>query len=485
MVKVKRNNPCPCGSGKRFKHCCQTKGIDFDKLTHNEWMRCIPVRSKNMYFINRIGEALQLDTVEIEPKSFQELVDLLKKAITPKAVKEIHLAIPDIWPDKNDLDRCFAQEKCNNSGLFIGNHQFDITVNLLNRHALYDETIILIDPFPDPRVIAPEFNPAIKPEEHITTTFHNILLWFQLLPWIEKGLIKIIRDPGDFDYSLRKNTWDISNARFEQSDELKDEMKKAQESRKEPKQFEESIKDQFTLTHSDDYWIDKMKDSELSEDQIRKYFQRRRKESLYYVDVGRQTQILKWSTGACYEMGKYICEKTDSHIITDISYRWKEIEYDRKVNGVSIDSWTPFAKAFQGTQLPHLDGLSFNNLLKLRSDGYLNDMRAFLRRVWAACSTDEVFDKNNVENLSAELTGHINVADSEWKKIDSNLIKWFGSESIFGTTIGIVSGRSHWIPAAAIAAAGVVNLTLSKMERSRFIARYPAAFLIESIRKKT
>jgi len=23
--KVKRNDPCPCGSGKKFKHCCERK----------------------------------------------------------------------------------------------------------------------------------------------------------------------------------------------------------------------------------------------------------------------------------------------------------------------------------------------------------------------------------------------------------------------------------------------------------------------------
>ena len=25
-----RNGPCPCGSGKKFKHCCLSKGIDWD-----------------------------------------------------------------------------------------------------------------------------------------------------------------------------------------------------------------------------------------------------------------------------------------------------------------------------------------------------------------------------------------------------------------------------------------------------------------------
>jgi hypothetical protein len=27
--KISRNDPCPCGSGKRFKHCCMGKGIDW------------------------------------------------------------------------------------------------------------------------------------------------------------------------------------------------------------------------------------------------------------------------------------------------------------------------------------------------------------------------------------------------------------------------------------------------------------------------
>lgn len=25
MSKIKRNDPCPCGSGKKYKHCCLKK----------------------------------------------------------------------------------------------------------------------------------------------------------------------------------------------------------------------------------------------------------------------------------------------------------------------------------------------------------------------------------------------------------------------------------------------------------------------------
>ena len=26
--KVSRNAPCPCGSGKKYKHCCYGKGVE-------------------------------------------------------------------------------------------------------------------------------------------------------------------------------------------------------------------------------------------------------------------------------------------------------------------------------------------------------------------------------------------------------------------------------------------------------------------------
>ena len=480
MSKIGRNQQCPCGSGKKYKQCHERSGLDFNNISHKEWIRNLSVRGKNIQFINRIGEALQLDSVDSQPKSFFEFVALIKKSLTPEAVRYIHLSIPEIWPDGEDLERCMLAEKDNQSGLFIGSYLFDVTVHLLNRHALYDRSIILLDPIHDPRTVAPEYNPVDKPEEHITTTFHYILLWLQLFPWIERGIVKIIRDPGDFDYQLRKVTWEISRNRSENITVLRDAMV----NQTIPVGLEDYFNEQFSLSHPDEYWIDKIDDDSISGSDVCSFLKNKRDKSLYYVDVGRQPQLLSWSTGANYEMGKYICGKTSSHIITDLSYRWKEMEYDRKVNGVHIDEWSPFSKAIQESELKHLNGLTFNDLLKLRDDGYLEDMRAFLRRVWVSCSRGDSFDKNNVENLSAELTEHIKIAEAEWRSIDSNLVKWFGSESIMGTTIGVSVASAGWMPAVAVAAAGAVNLGQSAIARHRFMSRYPAAFFIESIRKK-
>ena len=480
MSKIGRNQLCPCGSGKKFKHCHANTGIDFDNMSNEEWIRQLSVRGKNILFINRIGEALHLDSVDSQPKSILDFVKLIKSAMTPKAVRDIHLSITEIWPDGEDLERCMLEEENSHSALFIGSYLFDVTTQLLNKHALYDKSIILLDPIHDPRTVAPEYNPVDKPEEHITTTFHYVLLWLQLLPWIEKGIVKIIREPGDFDYQLKKSTWEISRNRSENSEVLKTAMANQEI----PKDLEDYFNEQFSLSHPDEFWTDKISNDEISEDDIRSFLKEKRENSLYYVDVGRQSQLLAWSSGTNYEMGKYICGITKSHIITDLSYRWKEMEYDRNINGVHIDEWSPFSKAIQGTELKHLNGLTFQDLLKLREDGYLDDMRAFLRRVWSSCSSGESFDENNIENLSAELTEHINIADAEWRSIDSNLVKWFGSESIMGTAIGVSVATAGWIPAVAVAAAGAVNLGSSAIARHRFMSRYPAAFFIESIRNK-
>lgn len=480
-MKTGRNQLCPCGSGEKFKHCCIGKVSDFSKLTDDDWARSLSIRGKNIAFINMVAEILQFNNL---PKNagLGDLVKYLKKAITPKVVRDIHLIIPELWPDGKDLHRCLVQEKAENSGLFLGSYLYDVTVNLLNRHAMYNQSIILIDPFNDYRVIAPEYSPVEKPHEHITTTFHYILLWFQLLPWIEAGIVKIIRDPGDFDYSLRKDTWERSRGKADKHLELKNAFDEGNK----PREIEEFFKDQFILSHPEEFWVEKMKDSpELPEDFVKDYFRKKKEDSLYYVDVGRTPQLLYITSGANYEMGKYICDITNSHIITDLSYRWKEMELDRKINGIEINAWSTFAKAFQESDIKHFHGLDLHDLLRLRKDGYLDDMRSFLRRVWNTCSSGTTFSTNDVDNLTAELHGQIAKANAEWDKIDSSLVKWFGSESVLGASIGVSLGTASWVPAAAIAGAGVINLVDAKIQRRSFLHNCPAGFFIDTVRNKT
>ena len=196
---------CPCGSGRKAAKCClrhaRFKGFREPK-TKREAISCMTVRQKNLLFASKIAQAMQLDELSRPPGSFQEALSELKRALTPSAVREIHLAIPEIWPDLQDLRRCLLDIRGISSGVFTGDYTYKTTLRLVNRHALYDTNIILIDPFIDYRAIRNEFNPVIQPEQHVGNTLHYVLWWLSLVPWIEEGIISVIPDPGNLDPML-------------------------------------------------------------------------------------------------------------------------------------------------------------------------------------------------------------------------------------------------------------------------------------------
>lgn len=41
--KISRNAPCPCGSGKKYKHCCYDKGFDFVEDDQGNVLRSVPM----------------------------------------------------------------------------------------------------------------------------------------------------------------------------------------------------------------------------------------------------------------------------------------------------------------------------------------------------------------------------------------------------------------------------------------------------------
>src|SRR5205814_787249 len=104
--------------------------------------RYYSVRGKNLRFMEILGQALQLDDIE-QPAKFADF----KNAFTPKAVQEIYEAIPEIWPDGSDYQRCVAAERPSVSALYTGTYTPEAVIRAVTRHSLYSERIFLVDPF--------------------------------------------------------------------------------------------------------------------------------------------------------------------------------------------------------------------------------------------------------------------------------------------------------------------------------------------------
>src|SRR5271157_885703 len=89
MSKIGRNEPCPCGSGRKYKHCCEGKIKDLDKFLDEDKMEEYHTLIDNwdspeprptfMEFIGRANTAtshIKEIQKELEGKKFESIEEL-------------------------------------------------------------------------------------------------------------------------------------------------------------------------------------------------------------------------------------------------------------------------------------------------------------------------------------------------------------------------------------------------------------------------
>jgi hypothetical protein len=444
----------------------------------------LTTKGKNDAFYNAIGDALLLDTLE-KPITWPSI----KRACTPKAIRKIHEAIPEIWPSENDLYRIYESEKVHNNGLYIGKYDVHSIFKGLTRHSIYSDRILLFDPFLDPRTLRPEFNPVEKPERYGINTLQNLLLWIELKPWIDSGLIGFIKKPEDFNSRLSAEAWAYEKAVFSRNPEL-------------TKLLDESVNNSLVGKDYDD--LKRFRVLSMSDEQIAEFFRadnpdadyfqlqsflkkvhEERLEHPYFIDFKSEkspftNQVITMTTGTAYYIAKMVASATNSHIITDIAPRWKEIELDRLQNNVQLGAWTDFAKAFQNSNLPVLDNIPLNAALLLRKENRLSNMRSFLRKLWKSAHSSDLFHEENSIALTDELKERIAEADDEWRKINSNLATLLsveGGGTLMASAGGIVNGNTGLFVGGA-ALTGLGTVAADWYRRRNFPNRYPASFFL-------
>ena len=84
MKEVGRNDPCPCGSGKKFKKCCAQKS-PMERRTFSA-IDTSAVQSKISQITGMVSKTIRENTPEEKPKGLEEKVN--KKPPPPKEDKE-------------------------------------------------------------------------------------------------------------------------------------------------------------------------------------------------------------------------------------------------------------------------------------------------------------------------------------------------------------------------------------------------------------
>ncbi len=448
-----------------------------------EYSRHLTIRGKNLTFLGAIAAALQLDTY-VTNVPFADL----KRAFSPKAVQQIHLAIAELWPDLDDFEACIGKEDSDVTALYTGSYEPAAVFRAITRHCLYSEKIYLVDPFLDPRMIADEFNPVVHPDQHRATTIKHAFLWITLAPWIKEGIVNFIRPLDNFVPGLYHEVLQLQRRRNATSPELaKIEEEETEELLKKSGPMDGSLMEHYFLSFHDEHYREMYRGMPAdnpfqSPEKFLEYIQNRRDRHPYYVDMlpGQNSELLHHTTGANYELAKRMCALTNSHMITDMRYRWKELELDRPQNAANDHDWSPFAKALQNAPLKILGNVELRAALALRNESRLERMRFFFNKVWKSCREPNEFSESNAINLAAELSEKIAEAEAEWKKIDQEILKWFG---VAGAA-AVAGASTGFLPALPVAGVGgIAALIEAQLKRRSFRDRYPAGFFLGVERK--
>ena len=481
-TRIGRNAACPCGSGLKYKRCCEGR-IDWPDLmstgTVGDVLSAFSVRGKNLFFLDRLAGALQLD------KLSDASLPQFKRAFTPKAVREIYEATASLWTGMDDLTRGLRSEAEKSSALYVGMYDVGRILQGVTRHALYAERILLVDPFLNPMVVRPEYDPLLKPEEHAQNALRWSWLWLTMAPWIEADLVHFVRTPDDFDTGLLFKAMEITRERYSRNPELERLAKEAAESDSAmARRYMEE-----TFLRSPDWYLRQLIEKALpgtsaeDEQRIIEAFHRQREANPFVLEPpqdGGFEEITQFSSGASYEMAKWTASISGSHLVTDITSRWAEIELDYGQSGLTNRHWSPFAKALNASDLRTLNAVPLDIALNLRSEGSLGSMRDFFSRVWRSARSDQEFAEENAHALSSELRHEMRVAEDEWKRIDRELVKWSATELAAGVVASgpaIASGTAGFL-LGGLAVAGIGNLIWARLERRGFTKRHPAAFLL-------
>lgn len=475
MAQLGRNDPCHCNSGKKYKKCHLPLEEGRDRRSALlESARSL--RSKNLALLEAMGYIFGLS------RPWKQV----KEDFSEAQVREFYSFVAGLWPTHTNLVDLFPEPDSSLRALYLGENEPEMMLQNVFRFSLYTDQIILLNPFINPNVVAKAYNPTLHPGEWKLQTLRIVFHLLLLSPWIDAGLVMLIPDPGDFDWSLRNKTWKLAQERLEgwepSAEDIDSSAIKWRTRRSflmAPRDYLERVTREATPGISDEQIQNVLSEieSERANDPL-----------LLNETLDRiPGQMLAANMGANLEMGLYISELTGAFPYTNVKSRWKEILGARKKLDTTAEIWSPLTNAFQQLTFKFLDNVDSQFACTLRQEQRLEGFRAYLRRLWNTVGGEA--DPSKSEGLARdfrdELLQAFNEASAEWDKIDRDLLKWGLPKMGGGAGIGAVASAiatghmSLEFGAAGFVIEGISELIQSAMKRREFRKKTPMSVFID------
>ncbi|MBU2541697.1 MAG: SEC-C domain-containing protein [Candidatus Omnitrophica bacterium] len=408
--KVGANDECICGSGKKYKKCCRDKKSGEMPITNVR-----SIRERNLMFFNMLMNILGLS----RGKTWEDI----RAELSDKQVADIHKAFECLWPKgTNIIELLPMPDKRVSRVLYAGLIDPRTILQNVISYSLYFDEILVMNPFMNPTYIKPEYNPVESPAQYKQETLKNALLFMQLMPFIEKGIINLIPDPCSLNLQLQKQIWEMAQSRLKglklsddqmapMKDLCMDDIKRMMSGLP-----EESLRHNITKALPD-----------LSEDDTEKvleYMKQQRKAdplALLQPSVGKKGagQILISHLTPNFELGFFLAQLTGAILYTDNQFRWEEI---LKVSNKGQCLWENLSKKMSAYEFT-FEANSFI-CLEMRKAGKLRDLRQVLHKIFLSVGneTDQTKANQIISTLLSELDSSYNQAQKDWQWMDKQNI---------------------------------------------------------------
>ena len=311
--KLGRNDPCGCGSGKKFKQCCFRK----PQKNRPAW-DVLSIRERNIVLYRGVYDILGFN----DGKDWNDV----RRELSNDQIVDIHQLYWELWPIETDIFSLLPRPDETLRTVYTGVLDPRTIFLPLAVAPSFDEVIIQ-HPFIHPKAVRPKFSPIENPHQYKYQTLKNILLFMYLEPFIRSGLVNFIPDPCVFDIHLQHQMMHMAEARREYTEINQAEENRMMElgeddfARTMRGLSEEQLKKQFTDL-----------DQDLSPEDIEdvvSYMKRMNENdplALLQDDLFAEGgQLRTHSMAPNFEMALFMAQATGSAILTDSKARWGEL----------------------------------------------------------------------------------------------------------------------------------------------------------------
>ncbi|QHO78206.1 hypothetical protein ACH79_42125 [Bradyrhizobium sp. CCBAU 051011] len=310
-------DPCGCGSGLTYKECCEKK----PHALRRTWKEP-SIRERNIMLYNGITKILHLE-------DGRDWVTV-RRNMTDEQIGEIYFLYQALWPLETDLFPLLPKPDGTARAVFTGSIHPTTMADFAYGAPLYFGELIVPHPFMHAGTVKKEYSPVENPRAYRQEILKALVLLFEIMPLVERGLINLIPDPCDFNTHLRDQMLQMATARSAgvKLDLEKDPRLAAlmREDRKRhmmlwPRHY---LRSELLRTVPG---MDEVK----VEETLRGLDVLKERDPLAVLQEGSleggrkggQFHVMKLAPN--FEMALYLAQATGSCIVTDSHYRWTEI----------------------------------------------------------------------------------------------------------------------------------------------------------------